>query len=300
MIGVKETHVSEEKKLRVKELAEQMKRNTVIILSIKSLPSAQFQDIKKKLRSKAKIQVAKKSLIDFALDHSGIKELHALVPYVEDNTAILFSDIDAFEISRILSEEKSPAKAKAGQIALKDIGIKAGPTELLPGPDISALSSVGLIPKVEKGKISIMNDKIILKEGGIITPELASIMAKLDIVPFEVGIEPIAAYMNGKVYVDIKIDKQETLEELEKMFGQALAFSIDISYVNEDTLDYIFGRAGIEEKVIESLIGEGKKEKESEEIVEEVKPEEIKKEEDEDNADSIKGASETKPKGESE
>jgi len=35
----------------------------------------------------------------------------------------------------------------------------------MPGPDISALSAVGLAPKVEGGKIAIMQDKIICKEG---------------------------------------------------------------------------------------------------------------------------------------
>jgi ribosomal protein L10 len=57
------THVSEAKKRKVKELAEHMKKRTVMIVSVKGIPSAQFQDIKKKIRSKAKIQVAKKSLL---------------------------------------------------------------------------------------------------------------------------------------------------------------------------------------------------------------------------------------------
>ena len=179
-----------------------------MVISIKGLPSAQFQDIKKKLRGKAKVQIAKKSLVDFALEHCGIKELHDLVPYVDDSTAVLFSDVDAFEISGILADEKSPAKAKAGQIAPCDIEVKAGPTELLPGPDISALSAVGLAPKVESGKIAIMQDKVIVKEGGEISEAVASIMAKLDIIPFEVGVEPVAAfdinaYKNDKPYIYI-------------------------------------------------------------------------------------------------
>ena len=255
MIDNPKTHVSEAKKLKVKELAEQMKRKTVMVLSIKGLPSAQFQDIKKKLRSKAKIMVAKKSLVDFSLDHCGIKELHGLVKYVDDNTAILFSDEDAFEVSGILSSEKSPAKAKAGQIAPLNIEVKAGPTELIPGPDISALSSVGLAPKVENGKISIMQDKIIVKEGDVITDALASVMAKLDIIPFEVGVEPVAAYMGGKIYSDIVIDRDGMITKLEDSFGRALPFAIEINYVNGETLNYIIWKAGIQEKALEVLVG---------------------------------------------
>jgi large subunit ribosomal protein L10 len=256
----KQTHVSEVKKRKVKELAEQMKKRSVIVVSVKGLPSAQFQEIKKKLRNIAKIQVAKKNLIDFALDHCGIKELHKLVPYVEDSTAILFSDKDAFEISLRLSEEKSPAKARAGQKAPEDLVIHAGPTELLPGPDISALSAVGLQPKVEGGKISIVKDKILCVKGEVISLQKASILAKLNIVPFKIGLEPIAAYMDEKIYLDIKIDREELLKEMEEKYGRALSFGVEIGYFTTETLDYILGKAGLHEKAIEGLIkSEGEK-----------------------------------------
>ena len=254
-----ETHVSESKKAKVKELAELMKKKTVMVISIKGLPSAQFQDIKKKLRSKARVQVVKKSLVKFALDHCGIKELHELVPYVDDSTAMLFSDSDMFEISGVLADEKSPAKAKAGQIAPSDIEVKAGPTELIPGPDISALSAVGLIPKVENGKIAVMKDKVIVKEGQEISEAHASIMAKLDIIPFEVGVDPVAAFdgEDKKVYVDIKIDKEAFMETLMNDYGRAVPFAVEIGYVNDTTLDFILARAGAEEKALDVVIGEG-------------------------------------------
>ncbi|MBT3397497.1 50S ribosomal protein L10 [archaeon] len=253
--GIK-THVSDAKKAKVKELAELMKKKTVMVISIKSLPSAQFQDIKKKLRSKAKVQVVKKSLVNFALDHCGIKELHDLIPYVDDSTAMLFSDADAFEISGILANEKSPAKAKAGQIAPSDIEVKAGPTDLLPGPDISALSAVGLAPKVEDGKIAVMQDKVIVKEGAVISEAHASIMAKLDIIPFEVGIEPVAAFDGDdkKVYADIKIDIDGMVATLEYDYGRAFAVAVDLGIVNNETLDMILGKAKAEEGIVSRII----------------------------------------------
>jgi len=294
-----ETHVSDLKKAKVKELAELMKKKTVMVISIKGLPSAQFQDIKKKLRGKAKVQVVKKSLVNFALDHSGVKELHELVPYVDDSTAMLFSDSDMFEISGVLADEKSPAKAKAGQIAPSDIEVKAGPTELLPGPDISALSAVGLIPKVEDGKIAVMQDKVIVKEGQEISGAHASIMAKLNIVPFEVGVEPVAAFdgEEKKVYADIKIDKEGFLEEFMYDFGRAIPFAVEIGYVNDTTLDFILGKAGLEGGAIEALIIEDDiaeekvKEVAAEEKAEEEKPAEEAapaEEKKEDNTEEVK------------
>jgi large subunit ribosomal protein L10 len=254
MSGKKETHVSEEKKRKVKELAEQMKKKTVMIVSVKGLPSAQFQDIKKKVRSTMKIQVAKKSTIDFALDHSGIKELHELVPFVQEGTAVLFSNEDAFEVAGVLADQKSPAKAKAGQIAPEDLVVKAGPTDLIPGPDISALSSVGIKPKVEGGKIAIMMDHVLCKTGEVISDQKAAILAKLGIVPFKIGLEPVAAYMNGKVYTGIKIDKPAMIAELESAYGRALPFAVEIGYVNDLTLDFLLARAKAHEGVINRIM----------------------------------------------
>ncbi|MCK4997057.1 50S ribosomal protein L10 [Candidatus Pacearchaeota archaeon] len=270
-------HVSEAKKSKVKELAELMKKKTVMVVSVKGLPSAQFQDIKKKLRAKAKIQVVKKSLVNFALDHCGMKELHDLVPYVDDSTAMLFSDHDAFEISGILASEKSPSKAKAGQIAPFDIEVKAGPTELIPGPDISALSAVGLAPKVENGKIAVMKDKVILQEGKTVTEAVASIMAKLDIIPFEVGLEPIAAFDGDdkKVYANIVIDKEAVTAELENAFARAVPFAVEINYPCAETIDFILGKASIQEGVITRIITG---EPEPEAAVEETPVEEVKEE----------------------
>ncbi|MFA5061112.1 MAG: 50S ribosomal protein L10 [Candidatus Pacearchaeota archaeon] len=253
MSGKRETHVSETKKRKVRELAEQMKRKTVMVVSVKGLPSAQFQDIKKKLRNLAKISVAKKSLIDFALEHCGIKELHDLVPYVEDSTAILFSDSDAFEISLKLSEEKSPAKAKAGQVAPEDLIVPAGPTDLIPGPDISALSAVGLQPKVESGKIAIVKEKVLCPKGEVIDEKKASILAKLNIIPFKIGIDPVAAYMGGKIYKDIIINKEETLKDLEENYRRSLAFAVELNYLCSQTMDFILSRAEMYKKAIEGL-----------------------------------------------
>jgi len=254
MTGKKETHVSEEKKRRVIELAGQMKRRSVMVVSVKGLRSAQFQDIKKKVRSTMNIQVAKKSTIDFALDHSGVKELHGLVPYVTESTAILFSDEDAFEIAGVLADQKSPMKAKAGQISTEDLVVKAGPTDLIPGPDISALSAVGLKPKVEGGKIAVMIDHVLCKTGEVISEQKAAILAKLGMVPFKIGLEPVAACMDGKIYTGIKIDKPAMIAELEGAYARAFPFAVEIAYVTDGTIDFIIGKAGLHEKALSALI----------------------------------------------
>lgn len=251
------THVSEKKKAIVKDLALLLNKKTILVCSIKNLKSAQLQDIKKKIRDFAIVRVAKKSLIDFALEHAQNEEFKALVPHINSDYALIFSDEDAFKLSGILADNKSPAKAREGQEATEEIWVKAGPTSLAPGPDISALSAVGLQPKVEGGKIAIAKDTLFVKPGEKISAEKVSILAKLDITPFEIGLEPIAAFSNGKVYVGIKIDKKGTLSDLIERYSRSLAFAVSISYVNNSTLPFILSKAVAHEGALQSLIKVG-------------------------------------------
>lgn len=246
--------VSDKKKEIVKELAGLLSKKTVLVCSIKNLKSSQFQEIKKKLRGKGIVRVAKKSLIDFALEHAKNEEFKKLVPHISSDYALIFSDEDAFALSGILADNKSPAKAREGQIAEEEIWVRAGPTSLAPGPDISALSAVGLQPKVEGGKIAIAKDTLFVKPGEAISSEKVSILAKLDITPFEIGLEPIAAFSDGKVYVGIKIDKKGTLGDLLENYSRSLAFGVSLNFVTKETLPFILGKASAHEITIRRIV----------------------------------------------
>lgn len=246
-----------EKKLRaVAELENLVKENkTFMICSIKGLPGKQFQAIKKKVRDIAKIKVVKKSIAIRAIENSGI-EIKKMLEFVKEDSALMFSQVDAFELSSILSENKTPIGAKVGQIAPIDIEIEPGPTELVPGPVISELGSLGIKIAIEDGKITIKEKKVIVKAGEQIKDAAAGLMSKLDIKPFTIGYEPVAAYdsQDKKVYTDVKINKEEALESLQYSFGKARAFAVKIVYACKETIGFLLGKAAAQEKAISSLI----------------------------------------------
>ena len=272
-----------EKKLNlVKNLAELIKtKKTVLLASIKNLPASQFQEIGKKLRGKAIIKVPKKNLFFRAIDQADGSELDKLKGYFSDSVAVLFSDLDSYELSAELLMNKSPTKAKPGQEAPEDIEIQAGPTDLMPGPAISELGAVGLQVQIENGKITIRESKVIVKKGEIIKKEAADIMSKLDIKPFSIGFIPLTAFdsQEKKLYTDIKIDSEEAVEELKNLYGKALAFAVEIGYASSDTVTFMIGKAGMYEKALSVLIKEEKTEEPKEEAPKEEKPVEEKKEE---------------------
>ena len=247
----------EEKKKYIVSLADRIKHSkTILVASIKNLPSSQFHKIKKNLRGKADIKVVKKSIIDRAISSVEKGALQNLKSHIDADTALFFSDLEAFELSALLSDNQTPAKAKTGDIAADDISIDAGPTDLVPGPAISELSSVGLKVAVEGGKIAIKQGVLVAKKGEPIKENVAAVLGKLNILPMKVGFAPIAAYdsISEKIYVGIKIDKTATLEELRISLSKALNFALNIKYVSKETISRFIAKAAMEEKAIEKLI----------------------------------------------
>jgi len=265
--------VPDYKKKIVFDLANKIKESkTVLIASTKGLPGGQFHQIKKKLRGKAEVIVAKKSLFLRAIASVDKGALQNLKEKIGADVALFFSDLGAFELSGLLAENQSPTKAKAGDIAPEDIKIESGPTDLLPGPAISELGAVGLKVSVENGKLAIKQGATLVKEGEKISEKVAGVLSKLGITPMKVGFEPIAAYNSedDKTYFGIKIDKEGSLEALREAIGKSFGFSVSIGFVNEKTIGYFISKAGLEAKVLEKLtpvekVGEVEEEKKEEE-----------------------------------
>ena len=250
------THVSEEKKKEVEEIKNLIEhKKTILVVSIKNIPASQFQEIGKKLRGKAKIKVPKKNLIFRAIDLSKNEEIKKIKEKIDTGFAILFSDLDSYDLAAELIKNKSPSKAKPGQIAPVDIEIPEGPTELVPGPAISELGALGIQIQIDKGKINIKEAKIIVKKGEKIKQAAADLMAKLDIKPFSIGFVPICAFdtKENKLYTEINIDTAGTVKEIRNAFSKALAFAVAIGYACEDTIRLLITKAGRQEIALDKL-----------------------------------------------
>ncbi len=231
----------------VEDLKELIKKNkTILVVSIKNIPAAKFQEIAKKLRGKAVVKVPKKSLINRAIEESGRQEIKKLEGNIDESFSILFSNEDAFDLAAELSKIKSPAKARAGQEAPEDIEIPEGPTDLPPGPAISELGAVGLQVKVDKGKLAIQEPKVVVKEGEEIKPAVADVLSKLDIKPFSIGFIPLGAFdtEEKKYFGEIKIDTEGYLEQLKQAHSKAIPFALEIGYTTSETIKIMIQKAG--------------------------------------------------------
>ena len=256
MAEQKKAHVSKEKIAAVTKLAGAIANGkTVMLVSIKSLPAAQLQKIKKSLRDKATIQIAKKNIILRAIDETKIPELAGMKEYVQEDSAVLISQDDAFEIAGWLTENKNPISAREGQIAEADIIVEEGPTDLVPGPVISELGAIGLQIMVEDGKITIRKAKVAIKKGEKVTGPAASIFQKLGIKPFMIGINPLAFYDASSkiVYVGVKIDKKKMLEDILIANSKSLGFSVKVAYPTKQNIGFLLAKANAQHSALIKL-----------------------------------------------
>ncbi len=248
--------IPEVKVKQVKDLAEQiLKSRTLMIVDIMGLQSPQLQQMKKDLRQTADIKVAKKNIFLRTVKELKKANSDKLEQYIKENCAFLISEMDGFELAGMLADNKTPVFAKAGQLAPEDIEIKEGPTDLAPGPAISEFGILGIQIGVEDGKIAIKKSKIVIKKGDTIKENLAAMFQKLDIKPFEVGLNPIAIYdlKEDKIYADIKIDKKQFLENLRQSSAKALGFAQSIAYYCKETIGYLLAKANVQANALNKL-----------------------------------------------
>ena len=246
--------VSAAKKELVQSLISDMKGyNVVGVVNIEALPAQQFQIMRATLRDKdVKIVVARKKLLTRAIKESGLKDIDQLIAKYKRMPALLFAKSNPFALYSSIQKNKSEAPAKAGQLAPKDIIIKEGPTNFAPGPIISELAAVGIKTKVDAGKLAIVSDATVAKEGDVISENLASMLKRLDVKPMEIGLDLVAVWEEGFVFdaKTLAIDEDEFRQTITQAAQFAFNLSVEVAYPTKDTIELLIQKAARNSKSV--------------------------------------------------
>ncbi len=229
----------------------------VAVATLQSLPSRQYNAIKKSLRGKAELVVARATLLKKAIDE-GRPELKELEAKFEGSTALLLTKQGPFELMRTLKLSRSKTAAKPGQIAPVDLVIPAGETNLPPGPVLTELKAAGLKAKIKGPKVVIDEDATVAKKGEPISDAAAKILAKLGIQPIEVGMRITAAWEGGKIYDAsvLDVDEDAYFEKFKLAYTQAVNLGVAAAVYNEVTTPLIIAKAVRTANAINKLVGE--------------------------------------------
>jgi len=231
----------EEKLAEIKQLASQYP--VVAVADINMYPSALFQRVRKKLKGKSAVRVSKTRIIKKAL--SEVSEVNSLVDEAKKNCALIFTEMNPFELYAFLKKNKGKISAKAGAIAEEDISISAGDTGLPPGPVLSDLKAAGLKVAIQGSTISVMEDKVVAKAGEPISKAVAGTLSKLNIKPFKVGLKIVAVLENGQIFkADIlDIDTDQIFNDFVSAHQKAFNLAFNAEIFTMQTTDLLVTKA---------------------------------------------------------
>ncbi len=234
----------------VNEISGLLESYSVVgVLDISELPSAQFQQMRRKLKGEAVIVVSKNTLMSLALDKASAKnqKFKDLAGFLVGQTALIFSNMNPFKLNRFLRENRISAPAKPGSKSLRDITIQAGDTDFAPGPVVAELQRVGIKARIQAGKVVILEDCQLLKEGDMITKEISDALAKFGIMPLELGLKLRAAFEGSMVFSGevLSFDQNKALEQVKVAWASAFNLAVNADYPTSATVGIMISKAYI-------------------------------------------------------
>ena len=242
--------LKKDKPKEVEKIKELINKYSVIgILNMYKLPAKQLQEIRNSLKGTAVIKVSKKTILNKALNGS---KASALEEKITGQPALLFTNENPFRLFRILKENRIPAGAKLGDIAPNDIVIPKGPTGIVPGPAISTLQKVGLKTTVDKGKIAVAMDKVVVKAGEKVNEDAVNALNLLKIEPMEIGLDLVSAWENDVIYGKdlLDVDIEDYVNNIKKSVTEMTNLSLNTGYLVESTAILAIQKAFTEAKTL--------------------------------------------------
>jgi large subunit ribosomal protein L10 len=236
---------------RVKKKAEQVEKaiadmknyKTVAMLDLRKLPDALFQSIRKKVRDGGgQVLVLKKPVVSRVL--AANKKLAARVGECNKPIALIYTNQSAYEVNSFFKQNKKKRAAKVGDVAVTDIVVPEGETDLPAGPALSELKAAGLNAQIKAGKIAIVKESVVAKAGEKITDAKVKALKTLNVMPFEVMANMIFGFDGVYIYSKELLDMGDTINtDIGTCLSQSFNFSLNINYPTEQNVNMLLGDA---------------------------------------------------------
>jgi large subunit ribosomal protein L10 len=245
-------HIPDWKVKDVEELVEMISKSRVVgVVGVREIPADNLQQMRGSLRGNVEIRMVRNTIARRALE-SSIPEIRPLADFIEDQTALLFSNDNPFKLNSLLEKGKKPMPIKAGARAPKDIVIEAGVTSFSPGPMVGKLQAAGIPAAIKSGKVVINQNITLAKEGEVVSAKTADILKTMEIFPRNVGLELRAAYEGGLIFKvkDLSINVEAQISELYVASAKAFSFAVKIGYATPQTIGPMLQKAQTEARAL--------------------------------------------------
>ena len=206
--------------------------------------------MRKDLRLKMGIQVAKKRLMRRAWTESGFieEDLEVLFDGAVQPAIISATGMNSFDLFRELKKTEAGRAAKPGDIAPHDIVVEKQNTGMPPGPIVGELNSVGIPAKIMGGNVHIQKKLTVLKEGEEFEGDLGMLLSKIGVNPIVTGLRLCGTLEDGTVFnpkvLDIDIEQFES--DLIGTMAGAFNLACNIRWFTTQTTPTLIAKASSE------------------------------------------------------
>jgi len=230
------------------DLTELLKKYSVIaVADLQKVRSSQIQEIRKKLRGKAELIVAKNTILKKAAEKSAAEKekVDQFAQSLTGSKVLIFTQLNPYELIIFLNKNKVRVPAKGGDIATSDIMIPAGNTGLQPGPVISEFNEAKVQTRIEGGSIFIARDTVVVSKGDAIPIKTASLLSKLGMKPMEAGLSLSYAYDNGLLLGpnDLVFDLDKMKADISSAARLAFGVAVEANLMLPETAPMIISKA---------------------------------------------------------
>ncbi len=231
------------------------------IVQLKGIPDRLLQSAKNQLKGSTKFVMGRKTLLHRILESDS--HTKKLADEVTDTSAIILSNEDPFELYNKFRSNSLRLAAKPGQMAPDDVFVASGETSIQPGQTVTDLKSAGIDVQIQKGKVVIAKDKVVVKKGETISANMAKALHTLEIFPFHAVIEPSSLLSDGMIFSKrvLGINRESMTGEMTLCFRNALSLCLEAKIINAYTINNFIAKAytsalylGLEVKALDSGI----------------------------------------------
>ena len=223
------------------------KYSVVAVADLQKVRSSQIQEIRKKLRGKAELLVAKNTILQKASENlaSEKSNVDKFANSLSGSKVLIFTQMNPFELILFLNKNKVRVSAKGGDIATGEIMIPAGNTGLQPGPVISEFNEAKVQTRIEGGSIFVAKDTVVATKGDVISTKTASLLSKLGMKPMEAGLGLSYAYDNGLVLGpnDLAFDLDQMKSQFSTAARSAFGLALEANIMMPETAPALLGKA---------------------------------------------------------
>lgn len=221
--------------------------SVIAVADLQKVRSSQIQEIRKKLRGKANLIVAKNTILRKASEKAAAsrENVDRFAQSLTGSKVLIFTQMNPYELIIFLNKNKVRVPAKGGDVATSDIMVPGGNTGLQPGPVISEFNEAKVQTRIEGGSIFVARDTVVVSKGDVIPVKIASLLSKLGMKPMEAGLSLSYAYDHGLILTpaDLEFDLDKMKADVSSAARLAFGVAVEANIMLPQTAPMIISKA---------------------------------------------------------